>query len=102
MTRVAAEKSACSSRISVSDKPIWSFQNRVMMAMGNRAIFSPANRLRRGRLREKLEGGTRDAGRDECKAMILNGFQLKNGERLRPQKAGIVGKETSARKTTWS
>ncbi len=48
MTSVARENIAWSRRISARLRPIWSFQNRVMMAIGRRAIFSPAKMLRRG------------------------------------------------------
>ena len=47
MSRVASEKSACSRSISERLKPIWSFQKRVMMAIGRRAIFRLAKMLRR-------------------------------------------------------
>ena len=71
MIRVAREKRACSMRISERLKPIWSFQKRVMMAMGSRAIFRLAKMLRRRMFLEKQERGIRDAGRGKNKINFL-------------------------------
>jgi len=39
MTNLAVEKKTLTSKISVSYKPIWSFQNKVMIAIGKSIIF---------------------------------------------------------------
>jgi len=41
------------------------------MAIGKRAIFSPAKRFKSGRFFEKLERGTRDEGRGKGKVKFL-------------------------------
>jgi hypothetical protein len=38
MTTITIERMLCKSRIWVSDRPIWSFQNNVMIAIGKRVI----------------------------------------------------------------
>jgi hypothetical protein len=43
ITTIATAKILCSSRICDSDSPTWSFQKRVMTAMGKRVIWRKEN-----------------------------------------------------------
>ena len=45
MSRLTPEKNTLTSKISASDRPMWSCQNTVMIAMGKSIIFSALNRF---------------------------------------------------------
>ncbi len=45
MSRLTPEKNTLTSRISASDRPMWSCQNTVMIAMGKSIIFSALKRF---------------------------------------------------------